>query len=86
MSHPEPIDLIEVSPGIYEPRLQHEVESLTREPPAPAKTYRWVPPTIVFCVSAVLGASFMEAVGLTLIVIYVHWVFRVVFRSVGLGR
>ena len=86
MKSPEPIDFIEVEPGVYEPRLQHELEQLHKTPPAPAKSYRWVPPTIVFCGSGALGASPGEAFILAVVAVYVHWVFRVVFRNVGLRR
>jgi hypothetical protein len=79
--HPEPIDLIEVEPGVYAPRLQHEVEQLTAVPAKRAPSYSWVAAVICFFVSAYLGAGFIEAILVGLVGAYVQFVMVTALRG-----
>lgn len=83
MTHPDPIDLIEVEPGVYEPRLHHEVEQLTATPAKRAPSHIWLAALICFVVSAAMGAEFLEAVMIALIGAYVQYVMVVALRGSG---
>lgn len=72
---PEPIDLVEVEPGVYGTRLDHQLDQMTKPAPAkPAPTYSWLAAFICFFVSAALGAGFVEAVFVGLVAAYVQYV------------
>ncbi len=83
MTHPEPIDLIEVEPGVYAPRLQHEVEQLTATPAKRSPSYVWLAAFICFFVSASMGAECLEAVMIGLVGAYFQYVMVTALRGSG---
>jgi hypothetical protein len=71
---PEPIDLIEVEPGVYGTRLDHQIEQMSKSPVKPAKSYFWLAAFICFFVSAAMGAGFAEAIFVGIVAAYIQYV------------
>lgn len=78
-------DLVYVN-GRYIPKVQHEIEQRISDPKPEAKPFYWVSCGVVFFGALWFEAPLIEAIGLSLIVLYFHWVIITVLRAVRLSR